>query len=70
MGATFRVMLKALPEPAAAGDGEPAGARPADGRADPSTLRILVAENEPATLRLTARLLRQVARQDRRGIAR
>ncbi|HEY3701802.1 MAG TPA: ATP-binding protein, partial [Acidimicrobiales bacterium] len=58
-GTTFRVALKALPEPAAEGDGEPAGRTPAaSGDVPPSSLRILVVEDEPATLRLMARLLR------------
>ncbi|MDB5350084.1 MAG: domain S-box [Planctomycetota bacterium] len=57
-GTTFRVVLKALPEGAIEGDGRPVG----DGRAveldRPSSLRILVVEDEPATLRMMARLLR------------
>ncbi len=57
-GTTFRVALKALPEPA-----EEAGAEPVAGPVDaetarPTALRILVVEDEPATLRLMARLLR------------
>jgi PAS domain S-box-containing protein len=56
-GTTFRVVLKALPDQAIEGNGPPVG----DGRTvephEPSTLRILVVEDEPATLRLMARLL-------------
>jgi len=57
-GATFRVILKALPRAAAVGAGEPdSGVR--ESVATPrSSLRILVVEDEPATLRLMARLLR------------
>jgi len=56
-GATFRVILKALPEPAAVGNGEPVESVPEGARPHPSSLRILVVEDEPATLRLMARLL-------------
>jgi CheY-like chemotaxis protein len=51
------LVLKALPDQAIEGNGPPVG----DGRTvephEPSTLRILVVEDEPATLRLMARLL-------------
>ena len=57
-GTTFRVVLKALPEPAVEGDGEPVGDVPTVEPHRPSSLRILVVEDEPATLRLMARLLR------------
>jgi len=57
-GTAFRVTLQSLPEPAPG----VAGASPEDARADPPDptrpLRILVVEDEPATLRLMARLLR------------
>jgi CheY-like chemotaxis protein len=57
-GTTFRVVLKALPRPAVGGDGEPdVGVRESEAT-PPSSLRILVVEDEPATLRLMARLLR------------
>jgi CheY-like chemotaxis protein len=57
-GTTFRVALKALPEPADLAGGEPVGG-PVDAEtARPRSLRILVVEDEPATLRLMARLLR------------
>jgi len=61
-GATFRVELEALPDPEAAAE------RPAAGRGDPvprdaGPLRILVVEDEPATLRLMARLLRSLGHE-------
>jgi PAS domain S-box-containing protein len=57
-GATFRVALKALPEPATErSDESPDGKADAD-TARPTSLRILVVEDEPTTLRLMARLLR------------
>ncbi len=58
-GATFRVVLKALPDPPEPVD-EP-GTSGDLGSVDPdlpSSLRILLVEDEPATLRLMARLLR------------
>jgi len=56
-GTTFRIELRALPQP------EPRGARPPaapvdDGPPAPSSLAILLLEDEPATMRLMARLLR------------
>jgi len=57
-GTTFRVVLKALPEQAVVGDGEPAGGVLEVAPSRPSPLRVLVVEDEPATLRLMARLLR------------
>ena len=57
-GTTFRVVLKALPEQAVGGDGEPVGGFPEADRRHPSPLRVLVVEDEPATLRLMARLIR------------
>jgi CheY-like chemotaxis protein len=57
-GTTFRVVLKALPEQAVGGDGEPVGGSLESDRRHPSPLRVLVVEDEPATLRLMARLIR------------
>jgi len=57
-GTTFRVVLKALPEPTAEGPGEAAGGGPEGATPQPAALRVLVVEDEPATLRLMARLLR------------
>ena len=57
-GTTFRVALKALPEEAVGGNGQPAGDNLSVAPHRPSSLRILVVEDEPATLRLMARLLR------------
>ena len=58
-GTTFRVVLKALPEPAVGGDGEPdAGVRECEATPPSPPAAILVVEDEPATLRLMARLLR------------
>ena len=57
-GTTFRVVLKALPEHSIDGVGALiAGVPEADSRLT-SSLHILVVEDEPATLRLMARLLR------------
>jgi PAS domain S-box-containing protein len=57
MGATFRLMLKALPRSAIEGEFTPdAGVREPEAP-PPSSLRILVVEDEPATRRLMARLL-------------
>ena len=58
-GATFRVVLKALPDPRepvveAGASGDLGSVAPAL----PSSLRILLVEDEPTTLRLMARLLR------------
>ena len=58
LGTTFRVVLKALPEPEVEEGGEPGMGLPEAVPAPPSPLRILVVEDEPATLRLMARLLR------------
>jgi CheY-like chemotaxis protein len=57
-GTTFRVALKALPEPADEPNGQPLGGPVVAEPARPTSLRILVVEDEPATLRLMARLLR------------
>ena len=56
-GTTFRIVLKTIPSPAEA-DAEPAGTTAGTDPTTPSSLRILVVEDEPATLRLMARLLR------------
>jgi CheY-like chemotaxis protein len=57
MGATFRLMLKALPRSAIEGEFTPdEGVRKPEAP-PPSSLRILVVEDEPATRRLMARLL-------------
>jgi CheY-like chemotaxis protein len=58
-GTTFRIELRALPEPLAESDGRPPGHdAPGAGPASPLSLRILLVEDEPATLRLMDRLLR------------
>ena len=57
-GTTFRLVLKALPEQAIEGNGRPVGDGLSVEPHQPSSLRILVVEDEPATLRLMARLLR------------
>jgi CheY-like chemotaxis protein len=57
-GTTFRVVLKALPEQAVQGNGQPVEDGLTVEPHRPSSLRILVVEDEPATLRLMARLLR------------
>jgi PAS domain S-box-containing protein len=54
-GTTFRVELPSLPEPTTEGDGRATGR--ASGADRTSPCRILVVEDEPATLRLMARLL-------------
>jgi PAS domain S-box-containing protein len=56
-GATFRVVLKALPRSAVEGDLAPDTGVPEPEAPPPSSLRILVVEDEPATRRLMARLL-------------
>jgi PAS domain S-box-containing protein len=55
-GATFGVELETIPNPAPTA-GEPASLSTAGASAPPQPLRILVVEDEPATLRLMARLL-------------
>ncbi len=56
LGTTFRVELRSLPEPKAGGNGR---AKDPASEVDPATpCRILVVEDEPATLRIMARLLR------------
>ena len=57
-GTTFRVVLRTLPEPAIGGLGEPPEGPGEPAPASRTSLRILVVEDEPATLRLMARLLR------------
>jgi PAS domain S-box-containing protein len=57
-GATFRVALKALPRSVVEDDGEPVADVRVPEATRPSSLRILVVEDDPATLRLMARLLR------------
>ena len=61
-GTTFRIILKTIPSPEAT-DGEPTGSEPIGNEpitspAAPSSLKLLIVEDEPATLRLMARLLR------------
>jgi PAS domain S-box-containing protein len=56
-GATFRVVLKALPRSVVEGDVVPDTGVPEPEAPPPSSLRILVVEDEPATRRLMARLL-------------
>ena len=57
-GSTFRVALKALPSSAVEGDVEPDAGALEPEATPPTSLRILVVEDEPATRRLMARLLR------------
>ncbi len=57
-GTTFRIVLEALPEHAAEVGGVQPTASPEADRERPATRRILVVEDEPATLRLMTRLLR------------
>ena len=57
LGTTFRVVLKTIPSPAETVP-EPSGIAPVPTHGSPSSLRILAVEDEPATLRLMARLLR------------
>ena len=59
-GTTFQVTLKTLPEPVAEVVAEPVGSEPTETPSAPSSLRMLVVEDEPATLRLMARLLRRL----------
>jgi PAS domain S-box-containing protein len=56
-GATFRVVLKALPRSTVEGDVAPDVGAHESQPTVPSSLRILVVEDEPATRRLMARLL-------------
>ena len=56
-GTTFRIMLKALPEQTAEDDREPIAFALEHDQDESGPLRILVVEDEPATLRLMARLL-------------
>ena len=56
-GTTFRVVLKTIPSPTEAAP-EPGGTAPVATPDSPPSLRILAVEDEPATLRLMARLLR------------
>src|SRR5439155_24826315 len=56
-GTTFRVVLKALPRPAEGKQPDRFGGAAAVATVPTSPLRILVVEDEPATLRLMARLL-------------
>ena len=58
LGTTFTVSLKALPEPVDEAGAQPSAGTTAGGDDAPSRLRILAVEDEPATLRLMARLLR------------
>ena len=57
-GSTFRVVLEAIPNPAVAGQVAPDGESQQAAAPPPTSLRILVVEDEPATQRLMARLLR------------
>ncbi len=56
-GTTFTIASKTTPSPSAA-EGEPTGDTPGSPPASHPSLRILVVEDEPATRRLMARLLR------------
>src|SRR5262249_15134415 len=62
LGTTFRIELLTLPEPRTAGV-SPSRTRDALGAAAPTTLKILLVEDEPATLRLMARLLRRLGHE-------
>jgi PAS domain S-box-containing protein len=57
-GTTFRVELRALPEPADEANGPPASGAEFEPVTASSSLKILIVEDEPTTLRLMARLLR------------
>jgi CheY-like chemotaxis protein len=57
-GSSFRVMLKTLPNSAVEGDVATDAGIPQPTAPSPHSLRILVVEDEPATLRLMALLLR------------
>ena len=57
-GTTFRVTLKALPEPTEEVPGDSGRSLPDADQTAPDSLRILVVEDEPATIRLMVRLLR------------
>ena len=56
-GTVFEIRMSTIPNPAAS-VGEPTGDSPKEARTVPSCLKLLVVEDEPATLRLMARLLR------------
>jgi signal transduction histidine kinase/CheY-like chemotaxis protein len=56
-GTTFRISMKTIPNPAAT-EGVLVGTIPRNAPSMPTSLRILIVEDEPATLRLMARLLR------------
>ena len=56
-GTTFTIASKTTPSPAAT-EGEPTGDTPGSPPVSPPSLKILVVEDEPATRRLMARLLR------------
>ncbi len=64
-GTTFRFALDTLPShPADAGEGGAGpSARPVEESEYPDSLRILLVEDEPATLRLLARLLRRIGHE-------
>jgi CheY-like chemotaxis protein len=57
-GTTFKVTLGALPEPVEEVSADPGRGTPDVAETAPASLRILAVEDEPATLRLMARLLR------------
>jgi PAS domain S-box-containing protein len=56
-GTTFRITLKTIPSPAPT-NGAPTGGEPTETPAALSSLKLLIVEDEPATLRLMARLLK------------
>ena len=58
LGTTFAVTLRALPDPVDEVPADPGRGTPSLAEAAPASLRILAVEDEPATLRLMARLLR------------
>ena len=57
-GTTFRLVLKALPAPVSQGDDLPTPGVPRGDGTPPGSLRILVVDDEPATLRIMALMLR------------
>jgi PAS domain S-box-containing protein len=62
-GATFRIDLPSLPTPKVERDGRPAGSDPAAASTAPPRRKILLVEDEPATVRLLARLLQRLGHQ-------
>lgn len=63
LGATFRVELRALPDPRADGDGQPGQGDQNGDTQSVRPLKILVVEDEQTTLRLMAKLLQRLGHQ-------